>query len=246
MSVLLLVRHPGDVAMLGTVRADGHRMLGGTPRRQWLVSESAARPRVRPGSPAPVPWRRHDPPEPEDLDELLERARSGEGEAFGELFDHFHGLVFRQLLAQTRSRALAEDLTSETFFRALRAIDGFALPSPLFGPWLRRIARNLAVDHFKASRTRLELVTVDLSYFEGLVAGPEDIVMESLDHVALRTAVLRLPFNQRRVIALRFFEELSIAETSVELGCTEGAAKQLQWRGLRNLAKLMREEVPGA
>ncbi len=188
-------------------------------------------------------WRTADPEEPTELDDLVERAKAGESEAFGELFDHFHGPVFRQLLAQTRSRALAEDLTSETFFRALRAVHGFALPSRLFGPWLRRIARNLAADHFKSSRTRLEFVTGDLSFYEGVVDGPEDLLVESLDHEALRQALERLPVNQRRAIALRFLRQLSITETAAELGCTEGAAKQLQWRGLRNLAQLLQAEV---
>jgi RNA polymerase sigma-70 factor (ECF subfamily) len=169
-----------------------------------------------------------------------EGRRSG---AFGILFDRYHGPVFRQLLAQTRSRALAEDLTSETFFKALRAVNGFALPSRLFGPWLRRIARNLAADHFKASRTRLEHVTSDLSYFEDLVASPEDIVVQRVDHQALREALRRLPVNQQRAVTLRFLGELSITETAEILGCSEGAAKQLQWRGLRNLSNLLRDEV---
>lgn len=240
--ILLLVSHPGDSAMSGRVHDNGHREVGRPPRLSWLASEAQAHLPARrglyDGSRRPT----SDPETPDDLDDLLERAKAGEAEAFGELFDHFHGLVFRQLLAQTRSRALAEDLTSETFLRALRAVGAYSLPSRLFVPWLRRIARNLAADHFKSSRTRLELVTADLSFYDGFVVGPEDLLIESLDHAALREALLQLPPNQRRAIALRFLRQLSITETALELGCTEGAAKQLQWRGLRNLARLVRDE----
>jgi RNA polymerase sigma-70 factor (ECF subfamily) len=249
--VLLLVSRPGDSAMFGRGLAHrraqgserGHGEVGRSPRQPLLANEAAARlPHPPTGTSRTRRWSA-EPDGPEDLDDLVERARAGDPEAFGILFDRYHGPVFRQLLAQTRSRALAEDLTSETFFKALRAVNGFALPSRLFGPWLRRIARNLAADHFKASRTRLEHVTSDLSYFEDLVASPEDIVVQRVDHQALREALRRLPVNQQRAVTLRFLGELSITETAEILGCSEGAAKQLQWRGLRNLSNLLRDEV---
>ena len=180
-----------------------------------------------------------DPDEPVDLEVLVERAKAGCPEAFGELFDLFHGPVFRQLLAQTRNRALAEDLTAETFFKALRAVTSFTLHHRLFGAWVRRIARNLAADHYKANRTRLELVTGELSHFEGHVASPEDLLMESFEHDSVRDALRLLPVNQRRVVVARFLLQLSVTETAAEVGCTEGAAKQLQLRGLRNLARLL-------
>jgi len=192
--------------------------------------------------PAPAAWLA-DADEPADLEALVERAKTGDPEAFGRLFDHFHGPVFRQLLAQTRNRALAEDLTAETFFKALRAVTAFTLPSRLFGPWVRRIARNLAADHYKSSRARLELVTGELGYFEGQVAGPEDLMIENLEHESVRAALQQLPVNQRRVVVSRFLLQQSVTETAAEVGCTEGAAKQLQLRGLRNLARLL-HEVP--
>ena len=70
--------------------------------------------------------------------------------------------VYRFLFYRTRSQALAEDLTSETFFRALRSMNNFRWQGRDFGAWLMTIARNLATDHFKAGRTRLELTTEDM------------------------------------------------------------------------------------
>ena len=241
---LMLARHPGGSAISGRAvdqaRSQGHRGVGTPPRQLGLTSEAYAH-LPDPGPAPALTGRRTDPGDPEDLHDLVDRAKAGDAEAFGQLFDHFHGPVFRQLFTLTRSRTLAEDLTSETFFKALRAMGGFALPSELFGPWLRRIARNLANDHFKASSTRRELVTSDLSFFDGVVDGPDDLLVTSLDLDALRDAMHRLPVNQRRALALRFLRERSITETAKELGCSEGAAKQLQWRGLRNLARLLRD-----
>lgn len=186
-------------------------------------------------------------PEDASVAALVDRARGGDAVAFGELFDRFHNPVYRLLLARTGSRVLAEDLTSETFFEAMRVIGSYALPSRLFGAWLRRIALGLVSEHDHARVTRIEVVTEDPRTHDGVlhdvvVPGPEDAMFGGLDHDTLRAAMLRLSDSQRRTIALRFLLELSIAETAAAMGCTEGAVKQLQWRGLRGLAVHLRDE----
>ena len=84
------------------------------------------------------------------------RAFDGHAEAFGQLYDHYVNGIFRFIYYRVGSQQLAEDLTSETFVRGLRAIQRFSWQGKDFGAWLTTIARNLATDHFKASRTRLE------------------------------------------------------------------------------------------
>jgi RNA polymerase sigma-70 factor (ECF subfamily) len=177
--------------------------------------------------------------------EVVELARAGDLEAFGELFDRFHGPVHRQLHLLTRSESVAEELTSETFFRALRAMPTFTLPAHTFEPWLKRIARNLALDHFRAGRSRVELSTSDLSLLRDLANGPADVAVAASTSEQLREALARLPANQRRAVDLRFLQQRSIAETAIALGCTEGAVKQLQWRALRNLRRLFEPEDRG-
>jgi len=178
--------------------------------------------------------------------EVVELVRAGDVEAFGELFDRFHGSVYRQLHTLTRSESVAEELTSETFFRALRAMPAYTLPGHMFEPWLKRIARNLALDHFRAGRTRVELSTSDLTLLRDLASGPADVAVAESTGEQLRQALARLPDNQRRAVDLRFLQQQSIAETAVALGCTEGAVKQLQWRALRNLRRLLESEERGA
>ena len=94
---------------------------------------------------------------------LVELARGGDCEAFGLLYDHYHVSVYRFVYYRVGSVALAEDLTSETFFRALRSMGSFRWQGKDFGAWLMTIARNLTTDHFKAGRTRLEYATEDMS-----------------------------------------------------------------------------------
>ncbi|GAA4684231.1 sigma-70 family RNA polymerase sigma factor [Nocardioides nanhaiensis] len=174
---------------------------------------------------------------------LVELARGGDAEAFGQLYDHYHGSVYRFLYYRTRSQTLAEDLTSETFFRALRSMTNFRWQGKDFGAWLMTIARNLATDHFKAGRTRLEMTTEDMAQHDDATEGTESTVMATLTHEMLIEALAELPTEQRDCLVMRFLQGMSIAETAAVLGRSDGAVKQLQLRGVRNLAKLMPEGI---
>jgi RNA polymerase sigma-70 factor (ECF subfamily) len=110
-----------------------------------------------------------------------------------------------------------------------------------FGAWLMTIARNLTTDHFKAGRTRLEYATEDMSAHDGATEGPEGAVLDALTNEALLQALGQLPDEQQECLILRFLQGCSIAETARMLDRSEGAVKQLQLRGVRNLAKLLPE-----
>jgi RNA polymerase sigma-70 factor (ECF subfamily) len=170
---------------------------------------------------------------------LVELARGGDAEAFGLLYDHYQSSVYRFLYYRVGSVALAEDLTSETFFRALRSVRSFRWQGKDFGAWLMTIARNLTTDHFKASRTRLESTTEDMTPHDSATEGPETAVLASLTNEALLSALRQLPAEQQECLVMRFLQGLSISETAQVLGRSDGAVKQLQLRGVRNLAKLM-------
>jgi RNA polymerase sigma-70 factor (ECF subfamily) len=179
----------------------------------------------------------------ERLIALVELARKGDKEAFGLLYDHYHGSVFRFLYYRTRTTTLAEDLTSETFFRALRSMNSFRWQGKDFGAWLMTIARNLTMDHFKAGRTRLEQATEDMGVHDDATEGPETAVLNSLTNELLLAALKKLPAEQQDCLVMRFLQGMSIAETALVLDRSEGAVKQLQLRGVRNLAKLMPEGI---
>jgi RNA polymerase sigma-70 factor (ECF subfamily) len=172
---------------------------------------------------------------------LVELARQGDSEAFGQLYDHYHASVYRFLYYRVGSVPLAEDLTAETFFRALRSMSSFRWQGKDFGAWLMTIARNLTTDHFKAGRTRLESTTEDMSTLDTTTDGPEGAVLTSLTNEALLAALSELPTEQRECLVMRFLQGLSIAETADVLGRSAGAVKQLQLRGVRNLAKVLPE-----
>jgi RNA polymerase sigma-70 factor, ECF subfamily len=176
---------------------------------------------------------------------LVELARKGDADAFGMLYDHYQASVYRFLFYRTRSSTLAEDLTSETFFRALRSMTNFRWQGKDFGAWLMTIARNLATDHFKAGRTRLEMTTEDMGQHDDATEGPESQVLASLTNEMLLNALTQLPDEQRDCLVMRFLQGMSISETASVLERSDGAVKQLQLRGVRNLAKLMPEGIRG-
>jgi len=174
---------------------------------------------------------------------LVDLARGGDAEAFGMLYDHYNASVYRFVYYRVGSVALAEDLTSETFFRALRSMSSFKWQGKDFGAWLMTIARNLTADHYKAGRTRLEFATEDMGAHDSATEGPETAVLASLTNEVLLQALGELPAEQQECLIMRFLQGLSIAETAKVLGRSDGAVKQLQLRGVRNLAKLLPKGV---
>jgi RNA polymerase sigma-70 factor (ECF subfamily) len=184
-------------------------------------------------------------PDPEEVEEavalLVSRAQSGDPEAFGALYDRYVDLIFRYIYYRVGDRTLAEDLTSETFVRALRRISTFSWQGRDFGAWLVTIARNLVADHYKSARVRLEMPTADLlgAGADRPAAGPEGEVLDSMNNAALLDAVRQLGSDQQECVVLRFLEGLSVHETALAMGRKEGAVKALQYRAIRSLARLL-------
>ena len=176
---------------------------------------------------------------------LVHRAQGGDADAFGELYDRYVDMVYRYVAYRVGSAQLAEDLTSETFLRALRRIGSFTWQGRDVGAWFVTIARNLIADHYKSSRYRLEMTTDDVAGTGSpvLTDGPEDTVLEQLQNKQLLAAVTQLGPEQQECIVLRFLQGLSVAETAQIMGKNEGAIKALQYRAVRSLGRLLPEGV---
>jgi RNA polymerase sigma-70 factor (ECF subfamily) len=177
---------------------------------------------------------------------LVQRAQAGDAEAFGELYDRYVDAVFRYISYRVGSRQLAEDLTSETFLRALRRISSFTWQGRDVGAWFVTIARNLVADHYKSSRYKLEMTTDDVTETGARLDtadSPEGAVIERMTNQVLLEAVRQLGAEQQECIALRFLQGLSVAETAKVMGKNGGAIKALQYRAVRSLGRLLPEGV---
>ena len=208
-------------------------------------------PGVATGAPAPAQPERQTVwparPAPDDAAAevwaLVEKAQSGDAEAFGRIYDRYMDTVFRFIYFRVGSRPLAEDLTADTFLRALKRIGSFTWQGRDLGAWLVTIARNLVADHFKSGRYRLEVTTGDVLDADTADRGPEGspelAVVDHITNVALLAAVKQLNPEQQECIVLRFLQGFSVAETAQAMGKNEGAIKALQYRAVRALHRLL-------
>jgi RNA polymerase sigma-70 factor (TIGR02952 family) len=168
---------------------------------------------------------------------LVKLAQDGDKEAFAQLYDVYVDTVFRYVLVRVANRALAEDLTSETFVRAMRRIDSFTWQGKDIAAWFVTIARNLIADHVKSARFRFEVATADMRDADERVDAPDTEVLTRLRDERLVSAIKALGPDQAECITLRFLQGLSLADTARVLGKSEGAVKQLQLRATRALRK---------
>jgi len=176
--------------------------------------------------------------EPKDFERvsaLVELAQRGDAEAFGLLYERYVDLVYRYIYVRVGTTQLAEDLTSETFLRALRRMDSFSWQGRDIAAWFITIARNLITDNAKSARFRLEVTTADMLDADTHVDAPEQEVLQRLRDTRLLEAVRNLKPEQAECVVLRFLQGLTLAETAKVLGKTEGAVKQLQLRAVRAL-----------
>ena len=164
---------------------------------------------------------------------LLVEAAQKDPTRFGELYENHFERVYAYIARRVRDREEAEDLTSEVFHRALANLPQFEWRGAPFAAWLLKIAANAVVDRSKRAAKERQ--------FYGAEDPPEVSSAEIEHHAWLCRLVDQLPPEQRRVIVARFAEEKSIREIAREIGRTEGAVKQLQFRGLEKLRAIMGE-----
>lgn len=179
------------------------------------------------------------PPTPTEA-VLVERARS-DPQAFGTLYEIHYDRILNYVYRRTLNVALAEELTSNTFFKALRHLPRYRRRTP-FQAWLYRIATNEIKMHWrteKRRRTRQEtfaIAELDRVCFPSTEADDR----ERIQQVALlNEALRRLPDRYQTVLALRYFEGLKHRQIADVLGKKTGTVKSLVSRGLARLRKII-------
>lgn len=169
---------------------------------------------------------------------LVQRAISGDSEAFATLYTAYVDRVYRFIFFRVGEARLAEDLTSQSFLKAWEHLGRYQIRGLPFGAWLFRIARNTVIDHYRVSK---ETVSLEAS----LAAQPDPLgkvdenVEGHLEVEQLRIALRRLTEDQQQVLTLKFIEGLSTKEISQVTGKREGAIRALQMRGLQALAHIL-------
>jgi RNA polymerase sigma-70 factor, ECF subfamily len=160
---------------------------------------------------------------------LIEAAQKDPGR-FAELYEQNFHRVYAYISRRVSDRAETQDLTGYVFQQALANLGKFNWRGAPFAAWLYRIAANAIAD--RRRQQQREVSNGELSDNQ----NASEIDIEAVERRArLFEAVDSLPQDQRRVIIMRFAEEKSIRDIASEIGRSEGAVKQLQFRGLENL-----------
>lgn len=178
--------------------------------------------------------------------DLVAAAQGGDRRAFGQLYQRYAPEVTRFVLSRTGDRLLAEDLTSETFLRALRQIDSVTDRGRDVGAWLIVIARNLILDDRKSLRSQREHPTgnpPETGTDPGDRRGPEQSVIQRDTAACVAYWVAQLPPAQRQCLWWWLWQGLSTAQTAAVMGRTEAGVKALRHRAVRTLAQLLPPEV---
>jgi RNA polymerase sigma-70 factor, ECF subfamily len=178
-----------------------------------------------------------------DEAELVERART-QPEAFGHLYDRYYSVVLNYVFRRTLDVALAEELSSNTFFNALRALGGYENRGK-FLAWLYRIAGNEIRLNWRArrkqhegeARWRAELGRVRFATDRVIATETEEVEEQARQFARLHEALSRLPERYQTILALRYFESLSCEEVAEVVGTKVGTVKSLIHRGLKQLRR---------
>jgi RNA polymerase sigma-70 factor (ECF subfamily) len=186
---------------------------------------------------AGVVERRNRPVDGEDP--LLERIKRHDQSALAEVHEQYFDQIYHYLRYRVNDSDAALDLAGEVFLALIKALKNGKPPQTSLTGWLYAVARNLAADHLKKQVNTMPLL-------EDLVADTPSLTDQA--HLAqlapiLKQAMHQLTEDQQHVIALRFGQELSLAETATILNKSVGAVKALQHRALASLARIMPPEV---
>lgn len=176
---------------------------------------------------------KHWSAEPESL--LIARAKLGEAEAIGALYERYAPQIQRYIAVRLGDPVQAEDVCADVFVKVLESLERYEDRGWPFSAWLYRIAYARTVDVLRQSRRR-HSVPLDEGQL-GALDPPDEAIMSRIAYHEIKGAMNILTREQRLVLRLRFDEDRSLAEIAASLGRTIGSVKALQHRGLTRLAQ---------
>jgi len=183
--------------------------------------------------------------------ETIKRAQK-DPEVFAELYDQYYSKIFGYVLKRTANLEIAQDVVSETFFKALKKLWQFHWRNISFSSWLYKIATNEINQYFRKGKYKsasldklkelgFELVSLHNPEIEIIEA--QETLKKHQDFIVCQNKISQLDIKYQEVITLRFFEQKQIKEIGEVLGKSEGTIKSLLHRGLEKLRISMAKET---
>ena len=178
---------------------------------------------------------------------LIQLYLDGNSEALSCLVSRYKDKIYTSIYLLVKDKYLAEDIFQDTFIKVIDTINGGRYTDEgKFLPWVMRIAHNLCVDHFrKVKRSPSIKTSDDRDIFEVLnfsEAGAEEKIIQSQSHDRVRKLLDMLPEDQREVIVMRHYADLSFKEIAKLTDCSINTALGRMRYGLINLRKMVAEK----
>lgn len=173
---------------------------------------------------------------------VIERAKNNDKEAIAELYERNFKAIYGYFRHRVGSVVVVEDLTSQLFLIMLRALPRYQVGEAPFRSWLFKIARNLVAEHYRRNGAREKSLSLD-KMNELTEAGQESALLSKEVEACVREALRQATDEQREVLLLRFYGDLSHREIGALMGKSEAAVKMLQKRALDALARYIGGEM---
>jgi len=176
--------------------------------------------------------------------ELVTQAQKSP-DAFAKLYDQYYPKIFGYVLRRSANIEAAQDITSETFLKALGKLWQFQWRNVSFSSWLYKIATNETNQYFRKAEYKKSISLEELQEQGFELRSPDDPESELIeaqeelkqhqDFLEIQEKITQLPTKYQEVIALRFFEKKQINEIAELLGKREGTIKSLLHRAIEKL-----------
>lgn len=178
--------------------------------------------------------------------ELVLAYQQGHEQALSTLIYRHKDKVYTTLFMLVKDKYLAEDLFQDTFLKIVKTIkEGRYSEQGKFLPWAIRVARNLCMDHFRRTKQQMTITLPDgqdISALIGTADTASDAIERQQTHDSVRKLVESLPDEQREVIVLRIYADLSFKQISDLTGVSINTALGRMRYGLINLRKLIADK----
>lgn len=165
--------------------------------------------------------------------ELIQKCQAGDNQSFAQLYDAYIRRIYDFVYYKTHHKETAEDITSETFIKALEKINQFD-PNSSFKSWLYKIAQNTVIDHYRKS-SRAQITDID----DAWDIGSDDDVAADIDTREkireLRREMKKLSSAERDIVIMRVWQELPYKEIADIVGKSEENCRTIYSRAIRSL-----------